>query len=143
MIRTYGMRLSAVLLVALAALAISYQADGVAQEPGRVFELRTYTVAEGRLQALLDRFGGGETELFEKHGMQGVGYWVPADDPLSENTLVYMLAHASRDAAQQSWRAFIADPDWAVMRDESRADGPIVTNVESMFLNATDFSPAR
>ena len=75
--------------------------------------------------------------------MRGIGYWVPTDSPLAENTLVYMLAHESREAARASWRAFVADPDWTAMRAASLADGPIVTNVESMFLNPTDFSPAR
>ncbi len=114
-----------------------------AQGMDRVFELRTYTVAEGRLPALLARFGGGETDLFEKHGMQGVGYWVPDEPPLSENTLVYMLAHDSREAAEASWQGFRDDPEWIEMWDASRADGPIVTNVESLFLNPTEFSPVR
>ena len=109
----------------------------------RVFELRTYTANEGTLQALLDRFGGGETDLFEKHGMRGIGYWVPAESPLSETTLVYMLAHESRDAARASWQAFGADPDWATMRDASQVAGRLVSHVESVFLNPTDFSPVK
>jgi len=137
------MRLCVALVAFLGGLAVSQQAVGGAQEMNRVFELRTYTVNEGKLQALLDRFGGGETDLFEKHGMRGIGYWVPTDSPLAENTLVYMLAHESRDAARASWQAFLADPDWATMRDASQVDGRLVSNVESMFLHPTDFSPAK
>jgi hypothetical protein len=118
-------------------------ADEVPTGASRVFELRTYTAAEGKLQALLDRFGGGETALFEKHGMRGIGYWVPTDEPLAGTTLVYMLAHESRDAAAASWQAFGADPEWAAMRDASQVDGRLVSNVESIFLDPTDFSPAR
>ena len=142
MTRNYRISLCVLLALVVATLIVARMPATAAQD-GRVFELRTYTVAEGRLQPLLDRFGGGEIDLFEKHGMQSVGYWVPADEPLSANTMVYMLVHESREAAQASWRAFLADPEWHTMRDESRADGPIVTGVESMFLNATDFSPAR
>ena len=143
MIGRNGFKVSIVVLAFAAGIAVSQMAVGAPQGSDRVFELRTYTVAEGRLQPLLDRFGGGETDLFEKHGMQGIGYWVPTDEPLSENTLVYMLLHDSREAAQASWRGFMDDPDWQTMWDASRADGPIVINVESMFLRATDFSPAR
>jgi hypothetical protein len=92
---------------------------------------------------VLDRFGGGEVDVFHKQGMESVGYWVPTDAPESENTLVYMLAHESREAAQASWQAFGADPEWHKIRDASRQDGRMVTNVESMFLKATAFSPAQ
>ena len=143
MVRKYGMRVCAALVAFLGGLAVSQHAVSGAQEMNRVFELRTYTVNEGKRQALLDRFGGGETDLFEKHGMRGIGYWVPTDSPLAENTLVYMLAHESRDAARASWQAFLADPDWATMRDASQVDGRLVSNVESMFLHPTHFSPAR
>lgn len=143
MARKFGMRLCVALAAFLGGLAVSQHAVSGAQGMNRVFELRTYTVNEGKLQALLDRFGGGETDLFEKHGMHGIGYWVPAESPLAENTLVYMLAHESRDAARASWQAFLADPDWVTMRDASQVDGRLVSNVESMFLNPTDFSPAR
>ena len=139
----HAMTVGVAFVAFLGGLAISQQTVTEAQGMDRVFELRTYTVHEGRLQALLDRFGGGETDLFEKHGMRGIGYWVPSEAPLAGNSLVYMLAHESRDAARASWQAFGADPDWATMRDASRIDGPIVSNVESMFLNPTDFSPAR
>jgi hypothetical protein len=107
----------------------------------KVYEMRTYTVAPGRLPALLKRFSGGEVDLFVKHGMTSVGYWVPDDEELSENTLVYMLAHDSREAAAASWKAFGADPLWPPMRAASVADGPIVTNVQNMFLDPTNFSP--
>ena len=101
----------------------------------KVYEIRTYTTAEGRLPALLARFGGGEIDLFIKHGMTSVGYWVPDDPELSKNTMVYMVAHESREAAAASWAAFGADPDWHVMRDKSREDGAIVIGVVNQFLD--------
>ena len=74
--------------------------------------------------------------------MKGVA-WVLAESPVAEHTLVYMLAHESRDAARASWQAFGADPDWATIRDASQIDGRLVSHVESMFLNPTDFSPVK
>ena len=108
-----------------------------------VYELRTYTTAPGRLQALLNRFENGEIDLFIKHGMTSVGYWIPDDEALSQNTLVYMVAHESRTAATESWAAFGSDPDWQEMWNKSLEDGPIVVNVVNQFLDPTGFSPAR
>jgi hypothetical protein len=76
---------------------------------GKVFELRTYTSPDGRLNDLVARFRDDTMRIFKKHGMQNVGYFVPADAPASSNTLVYILAHDSRDAATKSWAAFRDD----------------------------------
>lgn len=117
----------------------SAQTDTATSAP-RVFELRTYTTEPGRLDALQARFRDHTTRLFEKHGMTNIGYWTPTDEPQSKNTLIYLLAHPSRDAAKKSWDAFINDPEWHKARDASEKDGPIVNKVESVYLEATDFS---
>ena len=109
----------------------------------KVFELRTYTAPEGKLPNLLARFRDHTLGFFEKHGMENVGYWVPADAPASGNTLIYILAHDSREAAAKSWDAFRADPEWLRVREESQVDGPITSNVASVFMDATDFSPMQ
>ena len=117
---------------------------GDAEAQGRkVFELRTYTSPEGRLNDLLARFRNDTMRIFEKHGMENVGYWVPTDAPASANTLVYILAHDSRDAATKSWAAFREDPEWNAVRERTQANGPITTNVQSVFLESTDFSPMK
>ena len=115
-----------------------------AQTATRVFELRTYTAGPGKLAALHSRFRDHTLRLFEKHGMQNIGYWVPADPPNSENTLTYIIAHKDREAAKASWAAFGADPEWQKVRKESMADGvSLTTKVESVFLNPTDYSPMK
>lgn len=77
----------------------------LAQEMPRtpVFELRTYTTNDGKLDDLHARFREHTMVLFEKHGMHNVGYWVPDDQP---NTLIYLISHASLEAAEDSWQAF-------------------------------------
>ena len=109
----------------------------------RVFEIRTYTTEPGKLPNLLKRFRDHTTKLFEKHGMTNIGYWVPTDEPRSKNTLVYVLAHASRDAAKKSWDGFRSDPDWIKARDASEARGKIVAKVESIYADPTDFSAIK
>ena len=116
---------------------------GYAQGGKRVFEIRTYTAAPGKLDALNARFRNHTVKLFEKHGMTNIGYWTPQDPPLAENTLIYVLAHKDREAAKQSWDAFRKDPTWLKARTESEAQGPLTTKVESVFLDATDYSPLK
>ena len=137
------MALKTVLFLAAAMAASITIPSAVAQEHGRVFELRTYTCNEGKLPDLLARFRNHTTRLFEKHGMTNIAYWVPQDSPAHENTLIYVIAHASRDAAKKNWDAFRADPEWQKVQKESEANGKIVSKVESVFIDPTDFSPMK
>jgi hypothetical protein len=114
-----------------------------AQSAKRIFEVRTYTATEGKLDALNARFRNHTMRFFERHGMKNIGYWVPQDAPLKQNTLIYILAHSSRDAAAKSWDAFRSDPEWHKTRAESEAQGPIVSSVASVFVEATDYSPMK
>lgn len=114
-----------------------------AQGQARVFELRTYTTNEGKLQDLHNRFRDHTTRYFERHGMVNVGYWIPQDQPLGGNTLIYILAYPSREAAKKSWDEFRKDPDWQKARDASEANGKIVAKVDSVFMEPTGFSPIK
>jgi hypothetical protein len=109
----------------------------------RVFEQRIYTTKEGKLDDLLKRFRDHTTKLFEKHGMTNIGYWVPEDEPKSKNTLIYILAYPSREAAKKSWDAFRADPAWQKAQKESEANGKIVDHVDSVFMDPTNFSKIK
>lgn len=114
-----------------------------AQEASRVFELRTYTAPEGRLGRLEARFRDHTMRLFEKHGMTNIGYWRPQDEPASANTLIYVIAHKDRETAARNWQNFRDDPEWKKVSAETQLDGPIVSNVVSVFMDATDFSPMK
>jgi hypothetical protein len=108
-----------------------------AQAPGRVFEMRTYTTAEGRLDALNARFRDHTMGLFEKYGIQNVAYFVPMDKP---DTLVYIIAHPSREAAKVNFSAFAKDPEWAGIAERS---GVGRVQIESVFMRATEYSPLK
>ncbi|MBC7818177.1 MAG: NIPSNAP family protein [Planctomycetaceae bacterium] len=131
-----------VLSVLLAIVALrSNSTNGEEQKMTGVFELRTYTTLEGRLPNLNARFKNHTLKLFEKHGMKNVMYWTPTDEKTANNTLIYVIWHASPEAAKKSWDGFRADPDWIKARDESEKDGKIVAKVESVYMKATDYSP--
>jgi hypothetical protein len=114
-----------------------------AQGDHRVFEIRTYTAPEGKLAALNARFRDHTRRIFQNHNMTSIGYWVPQDAPQSQNTLIYILAHPSREEAKKSWAAFQADPEWKKVSEESQRDGRIVSKVESIFVDPTDYSPIK
>ena len=114
-----------------------------AQGSQKVFELRTYTAPEGKLSALEARFRDHTRRIFDKHGMTSIGYWVPQDAPASQNTLIYIISHQSREAAKKNWADFGADPEWQKVSAESQKDGRIVTKVDSVFMDALDFSAIK
>ena len=124
-------------------LAIAAAAVARPEGQGKVFELRTYTTTEGKLHALQARFRNHTIKLFEKHGMMSLGYWVPEDAPLAHNTLIYIIAHPSREAAKKNWAEFRGDPEWQKVKAESEAAGQIVSKVDSVYMRATDYSALK
>jgi len=118
-------------------------AGGCALAQSRVYELRTYTCNEGKLEALKARFRDHTIAIFQRHGMESVGYWIPQDGERSKTTLIYILAHPSREAAEKHWSEFQNDPEWKKVRADSEANGALVQKVESVFMSPTDFSALR
>src|SRR5882724_1225029 len=114
--------------------------DRVHAQNQRVFELRTYHTLPGRLPALQTRFRDHTITIFKRHGMTSIGYWVPQDPPASENTLIYIISHESRDAAKKNWTEFRNDPEWQQVSKASEADGKIVEKVDSVYMSPTDYS---
>lgn len=107
----------------------------------RVFELRTYHAAPGKLAALQARFRDHTLALFARHQMELVAFFTPSDAPGRDQTLVYLLAFPSRAAAERAWTEFRADPDWVRALADSEREGPLVEGIESVFLDPTAESP--
>ena len=116
---------------------------GFAFAQNKVYELRTYTCFEGKLDDLKKRFRDHTIRIFQRHGMESVGYWVPDDPEKSKTTLTYIISHASREQATKNWQDFRNDPEWKKVSSESEANGKIVQKVDFVFLNPTDFSKLK
>ena len=115
-----------------------------AEDAPACYELRTYTATPGKLDALHARFRNHTVKLLGKYGMKLIGFWVPTDKAQgADNTLVYLVQHKDRATADESWKAFRADPDWIAAKAESEKDGPLTTKVESVFMSATDYSALK
>ncbi len=109
----------------------------------RYFEMRKYYAAEGKLDALNARFRDHTVALFEKHGMDIVGFWVPIEGDEANKVLIYLLAYPDKAARDASWEAFKNDPAWTKAHAESEKDGKLVGKIESTFMSATDYSAIK
>lgn len=106
----------------------------------RVYELRIYYAAPGKLDDLNKRFREHTLKIFENHGMHNIGYWMPLDNP--DNKLIYIISHPSREGAKKAWSEFNQDPEWQTARKASEENGKLVSKVESYFMQPADYSPA-
>lgn len=126
------------ILIAMASFFGLGNAAAQDQDEKIVYELRTYTTHPGRIDALNDFFENHTIKIFNKYGMESIGYWVPVDTP---DTLIYIIRHKSMKSAQTSWEQFIKDPDRIKAGEEAMKDGPIVLGTpKSVYMYATDYS---
>ena len=120
-------------------LVLLSQISFAAKTDNRYFELRVYYCNPGKLDALVDRFRDYAVPLFKKHGIDGLGYWIPTSNP--HNALYYLMAYPSKEARDASWKEFGNDPVWQEAAKKSEENGKLIARADIYFLKATDFSP--
>ncbi len=102
--------------------------------------MRTYYAAEGKLDALHQRFRDHTIRLFAKHGIESLGYFVPLGEN-HERKLVFFIAYPSREERDARWNAFFQDAEWQQAYKSSEINGKLVEKAETVYLTATDYSP--
>ena len=112
----------------------------IAAQEAPVYELRTYYCLPGKRIDLINRFQNHTLAIFDRFGMENVGYWLPEDQ---ENVLIYILKFDSKTAKEQAWKNFMADPEWQKVWKASEENGKIVEKVESVLMKETDYSPGN
>jgi len=131
--------------LALAGVALSAAAQDGGVGAETVYELRVYHLNPGMQPKILERFRTKETAIFARCGMHPVAYWTALDGPAIEqpggHTLIYIVRHKSRTAADESWAKFRVDPEWVALKAESEKDGRFVVKQEHTFMQLTAFSP--
>ena len=106
-----------------------------------IYELRIYETVPGRMPALHARFQNHTLGFFRKHGIKVVGFWEALVG--TSNVLNYLLAYDSLAHREKAWTAFITDPDWVRVREETQRDGPIVARVRNELWQPTPYSPMQ
>jgi hypothetical protein len=126
-----------------AAVTLALTHFGGSSSREHVYELRMYHVNEGKMDALIARFGDHTDAIFRRHNMKSIGFWRPEDAPYSQNLFVYILEHPSRDEARENWAAFQADPEWKKVKADSEINGPLTNRIDSYFMDPTSFSALK
>ena len=106
-----------------------------------IYELRIYEAAPGKLEALHSRFRDHTLGIFERHGIQSVGYW--DEEFQGKQNLVYLLAFESKGDMEQKWAAFREDPEWRKVFEETERGGALASQVVSRVMAPTDYSPMK
>jgi hypothetical protein len=114
----------------------------VKKERIMIYELRIYDCLPGRMPALLKRFNDHTLGLWDKHGIRQAGFFTTAVGE-SNNQLTYFLAWESMAERETKWAAFVSDPAWHKVRDDSERDGPILANISNQLLTPTAFSSVK
>ena len=107
-----------------------------------IYEYRVYEAAPGKLPALHARFRDHTLEIFERHGIKNIGYWINDAGDYSDR-LIYIVAFKDGGHRERAWNAFRNDPEWQKVRAESEVDGPLTTKVFNTLLSPTDYSPLQ
>ena len=139
MIRTYGFRSGVILAVFGLGWLTGHLPKVSAESSQRVIEFRTYTAAEGKLDAMAKRFAE-ERKFFEKHGMKSILYSVAVEPAESTNDFVYVLSHESREAAKKSWEGVLSDPGFKELISKT---GRMIVKQGIVFAKPTDYSPVK
>jgi hypothetical protein len=114
----------------------------------RLFELRTYHAAPGKLEDVHARFRNHTLDIFAKHGMTSMLYWRPVPGQAGMNDkLTYLLAFPDVATRNKDWMEFSADPEWKKVSADSQKNGPILLpqpeGVVSVQLQPTAYSPLK
>ena len=125
------------------AVTLGFSNLGGSKNSQHVYELRIYHVNEGKMDALIARFGDHTDAIFRRHNMKSIGFWRPEDAPYSQNLFVYILEHPSREEAEKNWAAFQADPEWKKVKADSELQGPLADHIDSYFIDPTSFSALK
>ena len=105
-----------------------------------IYELRKYTVAEGRIEELHERFKKHTIRLFERHGIKPIAFWTCIDKE-DKDCLIYLLQFDNLEAQKIAWEKFMKDEERIEIWNKSNENGKLVISIESKILETTDYSP--
>lgn len=94
---------------------------------GRLYELRTYYAAPGKLDALHARFRDHTIRLMERHGVTCHGFWVPGDD--DPDRVVSLVSYPSAAARTAAWAGFATDREWLQVKRSTERHGRLVEQI--------------
>jgi hypothetical protein len=103
-----------------------------------IYEIRSYDVVPGRMPAMHARFKNHTVGLFQRHGIEVLGFWEAMIG--TTNLLHYLCRFEDLAHRERAWAAFGADPEWLRVRAESEKDGPIVARIRNEIWRPSPYS---
>jgi hypothetical protein len=104
-----------------------------------IYEYRSYEAVPGRLDDVDTRFRDLTIKIFDRLGIETVGFWT-ATGP---DRLVYLLRWTDTEERDVKWKRFLADEEWKAGKAASETNGPIVAGNHSEYWTPTSYSPLR
>ncbi|MBW7453091.1 NIPSNAP family protein [Paenibacillus sepulcri] len=101
-----------------------------------LYELRIYSVHAGKMEAMNARFANHTIGIFKRLGMKVYDFWV---DQEGHSKLYYIMEYNDMDERNRQWDVFGQDPEWLEVKQKSEADGPIVEQVEKIFMQRAGY----
>ncbi|WP_246314251.1 NIPSNAP family protein [Paenibacillus foliorum] len=101
-----------------------------------LYELRIYTMHEGKMDAIQQRFDQHTLVIFERLGMKVNDFWI---DRTGLSKLYYVMEYRNKEERQRQWDTFRQDPEWIKVKRKSEENGPIVEKIEEILMNRPAF----
>lgn len=102
-----------------------------------LYEIRVYQAAEGRAEALRERFLKEVVPRFPKHGIELVGVFTAPED---DGCLTYMTRFPDEKSRTDAWLSFGTDSDWRAVKSASEVNGPLMASQTVSVLKPADIN---
>jgi hypothetical protein len=103
------------------------------------FELRIYTAVPGKRDALAQRFIQSTANVYARHGITNVGYWIPQQSDVelgisAENTFIYIRGYPSKEERDKRLKAAHDDPEFkkVVIGQELNPDTKLIIKAHNI-----------
>ena len=113
----------------------SYAATCGKGRPSVIYEIRVYEAADGKAEAMRDRFiSVVASKFFPRHGIELLGAFVSQTE---DGRLTYMTRFENEETRKKAWDAFAADPEWAKVKAGTETGGPLLKSQTISVLSPT------
>ncbi len=118
-------RISSELLVAMDCMPELKVDEDSLKNDDRVYELRVYESPNERLGNLkVEMFNAGEVPIFLDSKIQPIFIGQAVIGPQTPN-LTYLTVYENEEARGEAWKAFLAHPDWQVLKAVPKYQGTV------------------